>query len=119
MPRTTRTINGDLVLIKDTILLQYDRGGSHMSTFGIPQRGPVYLIDDVTRTDELVSVGLTAGRQVEDEDTPTEIPEEQMHRCFYWPTCSVHGDVFCRLKDTNLRTKPSSRQGTTSYMSHT
>lgn len=90
-----------------------------MSTFRIPQRGPIDLIDDVTSTDELVDVSLTAGHQVENKDAPAEIPKKQIHRCFFTsPRAQCNGNI-CGLEHTNLRTNPTSRQGTTSYISHT
>jgi len=47
----------------------------YLFILGVPQRDSIDLIDDVTGTEEVVHVSLTAGRQVEDKDPPTEIPE--------------------------------------------
>lgn len=49
----------------------------YLSTLGIPQRGSVNLINDVTPTNELVKVSLTTRGQVKDKDTSAEIPERK------------------------------------------
>lgn len=49
----------------------------HLSTFGIPQRCSINLINDVTPTNKLVKVSLTARCQVQDKDASAEIPEKK------------------------------------------
>lgn len=49
----------------------------HLSTLGVPQRRSIDLIDDVTPTNKLVKVSLTARCQVQDEDASAQIPEKK------------------------------------------
>ena len=97
----------------------------YLSILGIPERRSIDLINNVTRADKLVDVSLTTRHQVKDEDTSTEIPEWQtgqwcsrlyrsiMSRYTWWKN-----KYFVR-RYTNLNTIPTSRQGTTPYVSHT
>lgn len=50
---------------------------SHLSNFRVPQRRPVDFVDDVPGRGELVDVSLATRRQLQDEDTPAEIPETE------------------------------------------
>lgn len=52
----------------------------YLFILGIPQRGSVDLINDVTGTDKPVGVSLTPGCQVKDEDAPAEVPERGRRR---------------------------------------
>lgn len=73
----------------------------------------------------MVDISLTTRHQVEDKDAPVEIPgrrtqaERKMINGWDGSNAWEEQRKYCRVKDTNLNTIPTSRQGTTSYISHT